>query len=73
MDHSEKTIKPVGVGGIAGGDKYIVQNILFKFAVDSKGLYGSDQLAMKVAGHDVNINFNSPHFVICSTIYFNYS
>jgi hypothetical protein len=36
------------VGGVAGGVKYIVQNILFKFAVDYKGIYGSDYAAAKV-------------------------
>ena len=39
--------------GIAGGEKYICQNILFKFALDTKGLYGGDQNAMKSAGHDL--------------------
>ena len=37
----------------AGGDKYIVRNILFKFAVDSNGLYCGDYGAMKVAGHEL--------------------
>jgi hypothetical protein len=37
------------VGGQAGGDKYIVHNILFKFAVDSKKFYGSDAYAAKVS------------------------
>ena len=45
----QKTIKPVSVGGIAGGEKYIVygiwillftRGILFKFCVDVNGLYG---------------------------------
>ena len=27
-----KTIDPVSLGGVAGGDKYIVNNIVFKFA-----------------------------------------
>ncbi|EFA86726.1 hypothetical protein PPL_00531 [Heterostelium album PN500] len=51
-----KTIKPVSVGGIAGGEKYIVQGILFKFAVESDtyGLYGSDENAMKTAAHELN-------------------
>eukprot|EP01117_Protostelium_nocturnum_P008758 TRINITY_DN313_c0_g1_i1.p1 TRINITY_DN313_c0_g1~~TRINITY_DN313_c0_g1_i1.p1 ORF type:complete len:1033 (-),score=371.42 TRINITY_DN313_c0_g1_i1:85-3183(-) len=31
-----KTIKPIDIGGIAGGLKYRVQNIMFKFAFDSK-------------------------------------
>jgi hypothetical protein len=48
-----KTIKPVSVGGIAGGEKYVCQNILFKFAVDIEGLYKSDENAMKAASHDL--------------------
>lgn len=37
---------------IAGGEKYIVRGILFKFAVDEHGLYGgSDENAQKAAGH----------------------
>jgi hypothetical protein len=50
---SLKTIKPTSVGGIAGGEKYIVQGILFKFAVDLEGLYKSDENAMKAASHDL--------------------
>ncbi|ELR12268.1 uncharacterized protein ACA1_372570 [Acanthamoeba castellanii str. Neff] len=59
-DH-RKTIKPAGVGGVAGGRKYIVQGILFKFCLDplvSKKpmtwLYGGDRpdddAAIKAAG-----------------------
>lgn len=29
----KKTIPPINLGGVAGGEKYIVQDILFKFAV----------------------------------------
>lgn len=49
---AEKTIKPIHLGGKLGGTKYIVQNILFKFAVDESGLY-SDFAAAKVAGHEI--------------------
>jgi hypothetical protein len=50
----QKTIKPVTVGGRAGGDKYIVLNILFKFALDTEGIYGNnDEAAMKAAGHEL--------------------
>ncbi|KAK5577689.1 hypothetical protein RB653_002634 [Dictyostelium firmibasis] len=51
-----KTIKPVNVGGIAGGEKYIVQGILFKFALENEtfGLYGNDENAMKTAAHELN-------------------
>ena len=52
MPDSKKTIKPLKLG-MAGGDKYIVHNILFKFAVDNAGLYGSDYAAAKVAGHEL--------------------
>jgi hypothetical protein len=37
------------LGGRAGGEKYIVHNILFKFAVDSSNLFdGSNWAAAKV-------------------------
>eukprot|EP01105_Mastigella_eilhardi_P006715 TRINITY_DN1826_c0_g1_i6.p1 TRINITY_DN1826_c0_g1~~TRINITY_DN1826_c0_g1_i6.p1 ORF type:complete len:782 (-),score=188.43 TRINITY_DN1826_c0_g1_i6:545-2770(-) len=48
-----KTIKPTNVGGIAGGDKYVVQKILFKFALDNHQMYAGDQNAAKVAGHEL--------------------
>lgn len=53
MAPSKKTIRPVSIGGVAGGDKYIVGNILFKFAVDSFGLYNGDENAAKAAGHEL--------------------
>ena len=50
----QKSIKPASeLGGIAGGEKYVVHGILFKFAVDSKKMYGGDEHAAKVAGHDL--------------------
>lgn len=30
MPVAEKTIKPIDLGGIAGGDKFITRGILFK-------------------------------------------
>ncbi|KAN0015625.1 hypothetical protein ACTFIU_008366 [Dictyostelium citrinum] len=56
LSNELKTIKPVSVGGIAGGEKYIVQGILFKFALESEtfGLYGNDENAMKTAAHELN-------------------
>jgi hypothetical protein len=70
-----KTIRPVKIGGIAGGsnfrifspcagtnlplchffigDKYICGGILFKFALDTRGLYGGDEYAMKAASHEL--------------------
>eukprot|EP01117_Protostelium_nocturnum_P006466 TRINITY_DN2328_c0_g1_i1.p1 TRINITY_DN2328_c0_g1~~TRINITY_DN2328_c0_g1_i1.p1 ORF type:complete len:1080 (+),score=470.57 TRINITY_DN2328_c0_g1_i1:226-3465(+) len=35
LPSESKTFKPVDIGGVAGGSKYIVQNILFKFATDT--------------------------------------
>ena len=58
------------VGGAAGGSKYIVHNILFKFALDTDGLYGGDDaLAAKVAGHELQglqayFNCNIPHLCL---------
>lgn len=47
-----------------GGLKYIVKTkigkqddwIFFKLAIDSKGLYGSDELAMKSASHELKVS-----------------
>jgi hypothetical protein len=51
---AKKTIKPANVGGVAGGSKYIAQDILFKFALDNDGLYGNnDSAAATVAGHEL--------------------
>jgi hypothetical protein len=47
----KKTIKPMAVGGQAGGEKYIVQGIFFKFALDLYGIYGGDEFAMYFAIH----------------------
>lgn len=34
IDPQHRTIKPINIGGVAGGDKYIKNGILFKFAMD---------------------------------------
>lgn len=45
-----RSIHPASdVGGIAGGEKYVVGRMFFKFALDLKNLYGSDEHAMKSA------------------------
>ena len=52
----KKTIKPQKyISGILGGEKYLIKNILFKFATaESKhGLFNSTTVAAKVAGHDL--------------------
>ncbi|EFA81515.1 hypothetical protein PPL_05504 [Heterostelium album PN500] len=61
MPVKSKTIPPIDIGGVAGGEKYICQNILFKFAYDQKiggsWLYGgkvpSDFGASKAAGNEL--------------------
>ena len=50
---ANKTILPTKIGGFAGGDKYIVNNILFKFAVDSQNMFDFEEAAHKIAGHDL--------------------
>lgn len=51
-----QTIRPLTstLGGVAGGEKYVVANLLFKFAVDASGLFGGDDsCAAKVATADL--------------------
>jgi hypothetical protein len=49
-----KTIKPVNIGGMAGGDKYLAQNILFKLSIDAFNLFGgSDEAAGKLASLEI--------------------
>jgi len=52
-DH-QKTIKPVKIGGAAGGVKFVAASgILFKFSLDCYGLYNGDEGAMKSAGAEL--------------------
>ena len=60
-----KTIKPVNVGGIAGGTKFIVAGILFKLATDEYGLYDGFEGAIKVAGHDLKYGY---HIISCTSL-----
>lgn len=42
----KKTIRPfANVGGVIGGEKYIVHNILYKFAIGKEGMYGEQEAA----------------------------
>eukprot|EP01122_Echinamoeba_exundans_P007904 TRINITY_DN2521_c0_g1_i1.p1 TRINITY_DN2521_c0_g1~~TRINITY_DN2521_c0_g1_i1.p1 ORF type:complete len:1209 (+),score=237.81 TRINITY_DN2521_c0_g1_i1:47-3628(+) len=65
----EKTVRPVSIGGIAGGEKYIVQGILFKFALDISGIYCGDENAMKAAGHEI-IGLSNFYFTQVSGLHF---
>jgi len=53
LPDSRKTIKPVSVAGIAGGEKYICCGLFFKFCIDEHGLYGGTENAMKTASHEL--------------------
>ena len=53
LSYDSKTIKPSNTGGLIGGEKYIVQNILFKFALDAGFFDGDHSRAAKVAGHEL--------------------
>eukprot|EP01103_Thecamoeba_quadrilineata_P014362 TRINITY_DN4268_c0_g1_i1.p1 TRINITY_DN4268_c0_g1~~TRINITY_DN4268_c0_g1_i1.p1 ORF type:complete len:1004 (+),score=207.99 TRINITY_DN4268_c0_g1_i1:8-3019(+) len=78
LPNEHKTIKPCDLGGYAGGTKYIVNGIMFKFAFDSNGLYGnSDMIASKVAGHEMrglmgylNLGLQGLHFPMMALVDF---
>ena len=62
LPNSRKTIPPISVGGVAGGQKYLCQNIMFKFALDVEifpglymygGQYVDHESAMKAAAHEL--------------------
>ena len=48
-----KTIKPQDLPGVAGGQKFCVNGILFKFANDDKNMYGGVQNAIKASNLDL--------------------
>jgi hypothetical protein len=45
----QRTLRPLQGWGHAGGEKFIVGQLLLKFARDDKGLYGGDERAHKTA------------------------
>lgn len=51
LPNGKKSIPPIDIGGVAGGIKFIVEGILFKFAWDHEGVYEGDLKAMKAASH----------------------
>lgn len=49
-----RTFKSCNIGGIAGGEKFLVQNILFKICTDHYGVFGGDEYyAHKLASHEL--------------------
>lgn len=52
---ARKTVKPVMVGGVAGGEKFLSNGIFLKRVVDTEtAIYGGDEGAMKAAGHELH-------------------
>jgi len=50
-------IKPLPGFGVAGGEKFVVGQVFCKFARDDKRIYGSDELAIKMAKNEIrNVN-----------------
>lgn len=76
LPDSEKSIPPINIGGVAGGSKYAVRGLLFKFAVDVPPhfLYGSDEYAQKAAGHELkglnhwSLNSEGLHFPLMALV-----
>ena len=60
---NRRSVTPVvSLGGIAGGEKFMSQNIFFKFARDAYRLYGSETAAAKAASlelHGLNAVMNA--------------
>eukprot|EP00026_Physarum_polycephalum_P000649 Phypoly_transcript_00650.p1 GENE.Phypoly_transcript_00650~~Phypoly_transcript_00650.p1 ORF type:complete len:1327 (+),score=210.69 Phypoly_transcript_00650:37-4017(+) len=73
---NKQTYQPSHVGGMAGGNKYIVKEIFIKFPIDNNGLYGGDDIvAAKTAGHElkglsalISCNIPNLHFPLVCVI-----
>eukprot|EP00466_Bigelowiella_natans_P004326 jgi/Bigna1/69664/fgenesh1_pg.9_\ len=50
---AEKTYKPFGAGGLAGGEKYKVGSLFMKFANDWQGIYKAHEFALKAANREM--------------------
>ena len=60
LPEEQRTIPPQTelIGGRVGGEKYVIHNILFKFASDKDRFFGGDErAAAKVANHELKGNF----------------
>jgi hypothetical protein len=65
LAEEKRTIRSADIGGVAGGEKFVIHGIVFKFATRdstrlrdtgddlSDFLYPSDEIAMKAAAHDL--------------------
>jgi len=54
LPESCRTFKACDMGGIAGGEKFLVQNILFKICTDHFGIFhGNEYYAHKLGSHEL--------------------
>ena len=63
-----KTLPPLNVGGVAGGEKYLYKGIFLKFAIDVSGFYGGNEFSQKAASHELKglqvlFNFRDVEFL----------
>jgi hypothetical protein len=63
--------------GMAGGLKYKVGNVFFKYSVDNNQMYGSDSAAQKAAGNEIRainaiVNKNINHLYVTLTLIVRY-
>jgi Clustered mitochondria/Translation initiation factor eIF3 subunit 135 len=49
----KRSVMPIENCGRAGGEKFFMRGIFFKYARDLHGLYQGDEFAMKAAGHEL--------------------
>lgn len=53
----QKTVQPTRIGGVIGGQKYLVHGILFKFSTDCMNIFGgtddADAISAKISGHEL--------------------
>lgn len=83
LPDEEKTFKPVDVGGVAGGEKFIAKQLFLKYARDNikLRLYNGDAWAQKAAIHElkslnalIGCNIPNLHFPLmaCLSCYGHY-
>jgi hypothetical protein len=53
----QKTLRPVSLGGVLGGSKYIVRGVLFKIPDGAifKDYADPIRIAQKIAGHEMKV------------------
>ena len=55
LPRAQRTVeRDTRVGGVAGGDKFVVDGIFFKFSTDRHNLYGGSEFAGKATAHELH-------------------